>query len=64
MSLSVGSSNVECSYWLELRPVLKSALTMALSAAFESLTMHTLLIRLPGEEGKSTLTCKALECLA
>lgn len=37
---------------------------MVLSAAFESLTVHMLLIRLPGEGGKSTLTCKDLKCLA
>lgn len=31
---------------------------------FESLITHTFLIMLPGEGGKSTLTCKALKCLA
>lgn len=37
---------------------------MVLPAAFESLTVHRLLIRLLGEGSKSTLTCKALKCLA
>lgn len=56
----LNSGQCQFSYCLEL----KSALTMVLSAAFGSFTVHTLLIGLLGEGGKSTLMCKALKCRA
>lgn len=54
-STAMGLSSEQC--YSQLSP-------LSFLLPFESLIAHTSPIMLPGEGGKSTLTCKALKCLA